>query len=758
MKKSLSSLLRLFVLSVLVGMAVSPVFAGNYGRTSVPEINVVNNSKGVAISWEKQQNIDKYSIYRRQGLSPAVKIADVSATKNVLYIDKNAVSGTKYQYYAVAYYKGRRGAKTQTESILYLNAPKLQRVENICGGISLEWSSVAGAKEYRVYRFNGTKVACISKTDASSECKYTDANVKNYEKYTYFVVAVNGKFKSACKYSSSDKYMTAPKLKSAANANGYISVSWEPVSGAEKYLVYKKTESTKWALMKTVGNNVFSIKDTDVKNGGQYSYTVQAVKGDAVSGKDENGVVKEYVNVPGNIKLANSNDCITVKWDSVSGACAYRVYRKEGNAANWEQIAQTTNAGYNDKDINDGISYRYTVKAIGKKGGVSGHLSGKKLVALKSLTLRIYSMPDRVLLNWSPSAGATGYRIYRKNPGAKSWTFLGAVTGGAMSYYEDTGVKDGKSYIYTIRQVNGSQMGSYNATGFSFKFAKAPLLTAVLSPKGVRLQWTKASQGTGYIIDRYISENNSWSVVATINKITTLTFDHTGAEYGKDNYYRIRVKDADMLTNIETIFAIDPSKPVVALTYDDGPHPTVTHDILDVLEKYDAKATFFVVGSRVNEYKDCIIREAELGCEIGNHTYNHTILTSVGKSTMVNQVEKTNDAVEKLTGIRPVIVRPPGGSANSSVKSAGEYPLVNWSVDTLDWKNRNSTSVTASVKRNVRDGSIILMHDLYGSTASATREIVPYLIDEGYQLVTVTQLMQLKGIYMEPGKIYYSGY
>lgn len=758
MKKRLSFLLRLFVLSLLAVMAVSPAFAGNYGRSSVNEINVVSSTNGVAVSWEKQKSIDKYSIYRRQGISSAVKIADVNASKNTLYVDKNAVSGTKYQYYAVAYYKGRRVGKTPTESVFYLGVPKLQKPKNIYGGISLEWSSVAGAKEYRVYRFNGTKVACISKTDASSERKFTDANVKNNQRYTYFVIAVNGNFKSSCKYCSSDKYMTAPELKSATNAKGYISVSWEPVSGAEKYLVYKKTESTQWTLMKTAGKNTFSVKDADVKNGEQYSYTVQAVKGDAVSGKNEKGVVKEYVNVPENIKLANTNDCITVKWSSVSGACAYRVYRKEGNAASWEQIAETTNAKYNDKNITDGVSYRYTVKAVGKKGGVSGHLSGEKLIALKSLLLKIYSMPDRALINWSPASGATGYRIYRKNSGAKSWTYLGTATDGSASYYEDTGVKDGKAYIYTIRQINGNQMGSYNANGFSFKFSKAPVLTSMLSPKGVRLQWTKASQGTGYIIDRYVTENNSWSVVATINKPTTLTFDHTGAEYGKDNYYRVRVKDADMLTNTETIFAIDPSKPVVALTYDDGPHPTVTHDILDVLEKYDARATFFVVGSRVNEYKDCIIREAELGCEIGNHTYNHTILTSVGKSTMVNQVEKTNDAVEKLTGIRPVIVRAPGGSVNSSVKAALDYPLVNWSVDTLDWKNRNAASVTASVKGNVRDGSIILMHDLYGSTASATKELVPYLIDEGYQLVTVTQLMQLKGIYMEPGKMYFSGY
>lgn len=103
-------------------------------------------------------------------------------------------------------------------------------------------------------------------------------------------------------------------------------------------------------------------------------------------------------------------------------------------------------------------------------------------------------------------------------------------------------------------------------------------------------------------------------------------------------------------------------------------------------------------------------------------------------------------------------MRAPGGSINSTVKSAVKYPLIQWSVDTLDWKSRNAKSVVSVVKSNTKDGSIILMHDLYESTAEATKTIVPRLKSQGYQMVTVTELMQIRGYDLKAGEIYYSGY
>ena len=270
------------------------------------------------------------------------------------------------------------------------------------------------------------------------------------------------------------------------------------------------------------------------------------------------------------------------------------------------------------------------------------------------------------------------------------------------------------------------------------------------------LIWNKAPVGTGYEIDRMTESNKKWTKFATVNGTSTVKYTDSKATYGEMNYYRIRVTGSNLVSYSTSIYGIDPNKPAVALTYDDGPYTPVTNRILDVLEKYDSRATFFVVGSRVNTYADCIKREAALGCEIANHTYNHKILTSANNDVIRSEIQRTNDAVKKLTGKAPTIVRAPGGSVNSRVKSVVGYPLVNWSVDTLDWKN--SGGVVSIVKNNVRDGSIVLMHDLYGSTASATEVLVPWLVSEGYQLVTVTELMELKGIYMEAGEFYTQAY
>ncbi len=756
--KKIPLLLRIIVLSLLVIMAVVPVFALSKNKVNSNSIKVENNRQGVVVVLGKQADADRYKIYRREGSGKFVQIANVKAALNLRYVDKTAVGGRKYQYYALPVLKsGKTGSKTDNRTIIYLGMPKINSVQNGDGGIELDWSPSVGAEEYKVYRMKGIKAECIARKKASDGCTYTDTKVTSGKKYTYKVVASKGKFISDSEYCKSQKYLPAPQMKRTSNEDGCVSVSWSPVSGAEEYILYRKTASSDWRLTRTLGKDSLSYKDSSVESGNSYFYVVEAVKGSSVSGRDENIAKADYINIPKNIRLANSGDAMNVKWNSVDGALRYLVYRKNGDK-DWVQIACTTETSYSDISIEDGVSYTYTVKAESKSGGLSAQLSGETITAMKSLTLKLYAKPDRVALKWSPASSATGYKVYRKLSTAKNWTCIGTIKNGKSSGFEDTKVMSGEKYIYTIRQTKGSVYGSFDAKGTAITFRPAPTLKAVLSPKGVKLMWTKAGQGTGYVIDRYISAEKTWKPITTINKNSTLSYEHSGAAYGKENYYRVRVKGVNMITNTETIYAIDPNKPVVALTYDDGPHPTVTNDILDVLEKYNAKATFFVVGSRVGMYKDCIKREVELGCEIGNHTYNHTILTSAGKDKREKEIESTNDAVEKLTGIRPIIVRPPGGAVNSSVKATVKYPLVNWSVDTLDWKNRNASSVVSIAKRDIKDGSVVLMHDLYGSTANATKIIVPWLIEEGYQLVTVTQLMQLKGIYMEPGKLYYSAY
>lgn len=190
---------------------------------------------------------------------------------------------------------------------------------------------------------------------------------------------------------------------------------------------------------------------------------------------------------------------------------------------------------------------------------------------------------------------------------------------------------------------------------------------------------------------------------------------------------------------------IDPSRPVIALTFDDGPKNGTTERILDVLEKYDARATFFVVGTMVEKAPELVKREYDLGCQIGNHSYSHPILTKLKLEEANEEVSKTSNLVFDITGDYARIARPPYGSLSHEIKEASGVEWFNWSIDTYDWKTRNADSVYKNIMNNVSDGDVILMHDLYGSTVDAVEKVVPELAEKGFQMVTMKELIELKG-------------
>ncbi|HLR21299.1 MAG TPA: polysaccharide deacetylase family protein [Tissierellaceae bacterium] len=199
---------------------------------------------------------------------------------------------------------------------------------------------------------------------------------------------------------------------------------------------------------------------------------------------------------------------------------------------------------------------------------------------------------------------------------------------------------------------------------------------------------------------------------------------------------------------------IDPDIPMIALTFDDGPHTPTTGPILDTLKEYDSVATFFVLGNRIPDNGNMIKRIVEEGSEIGNHSYNHKQLTTISSTEVEEQINQTQDAVMKVSGIEPQLMRPTYGSFDEKLKSQVDMPIVLWSIDTEDWKHKNPDKIVNHVLDNVKDGDIILMHDIYTSTAEAVEGLVPTLIERGYQLVTVSELYEIQGKALEVGNIY----
>ncbi len=201
---------------------------------------------------------------------------------------------------------------------------------------------------------------------------------------------------------------------------------------------------------------------------------------------------------------------------------------------------------------------------------------------------------------------------------------------------------------------------------------------------------------------------------------------------------------------------IDPTKPMIALTYDDGPSVKATPVILETLRQYGGKATFFMVGKQAERNMGIVKQMVEQGCEVANHTYDHKLMTKVPPEELASQLARTNQVVSAASGISPVLMRPCGGArsdAGMNVVGAISMPAVMWSIDTLDWKTRDAQSTVNTVLENVKDGDIILMHDLYEATGEASKILIPELINRGYQLVTVSELASYRGG-MLPGRTY----
>lgn len=200
---------------------------------------------------------------------------------------------------------------------------------------------------------------------------------------------------------------------------------------------------------------------------------------------------------------------------------------------------------------------------------------------------------------------------------------------------------------------------------------------------------------------------------------------------------------------------IDPDKPMTAITYDDGPSAVYTPMLLDLLEKYDTVATFFEVGSNVKAHPQFLTRMESMGCEIANHSWDHSNLKRLSAQGVRDQIQRTDDVIKSYTGNDVRLVRCPGGNSNATVAANVGHPIIYWTIDTRDWESRNASKVIASVQNDSNlDGDIILMHSLYKSTYDASVTLIPWIIDKGYQPVTVSELAFFRGVELVNGETY----
>ncbi len=208
-------------------------------------------------------------------------------------------------------------------------------------------------------------------------------------------------------------------------------------------------------------------------------------------------------------------------------------------------------------------------------------------------------------------------------------------------------------------------------------------------------------------------------------------------------------------TDMPTPTPVGNGKKRVALTFDDGPNGSVTGRLLDILAEHNAKATFFVVGERVSSHKKVLKRAYDEGHQIGSHSYSHQYFTKISDDEILKEIRDSLDAIESVIGVRPTILRLPGGSSNSHIMSILKdegLPSIRWNVDPEDWKYRDSEIVAEHILSHISSGSIILLHDLYKTSVDAIEIVLNELEGSDYEFVTIDELFPD----IQAGKTYYS--
>ena len=326
------------------------------------------------------------------------------------------------------------------------------------------------------------------------------------------------------------------------------------------------------------------------------------------------------------------------------------------------------------------------------------------------------------------------YSVYFRNQG---WSNP-AADNQALSASSESWVTSMKANLINI--PSGAQIGvryKVNLSGTGWLDWKAD---------GVENGGASAEKPLEASYDLYykVYQNGSWTDWA-VNGATAGT---EGAGLRVDGIKAsITAKDAGAPAETASS-TVDPSKPMIALTFDDGPRASVTNRILDSLSQYGGRATFFMVGTNVPHNGDVIRRMVAQGCEVANHTNDHKYISKLSSDGIVSQVSAVNQKVAAVCGVSPVVMRPPGGYVDAhslSVLGSMGMPAIMWSIDTRDWQHRNAQRTINNVLSQVKDGDIILMHDIYDATADAAVVLIPELTARGYQLVTVSELAAARG-------------
>ena len=414
---------------------------------------------GVTVKWSKNSAIDSYRIYRktkntgwkRIGTSDSGSFTDTTASSGINYTYTLRALDAENNF--VSYCNGGK-------SVTYVKAPTINKIENTATGSKISWGKCSGASKYRVYYLKNKSWKALGNTTATS---FTHNKLKSETKYTYTVRCLDSKGNFVSGYDkngTSNIFLNPPKISSLANINGGVEIKWNTLKYADGYRVYRKTKNTGWTRIGNTEDNTF--KDTNVKSGTAYTYTVRCVDEDGnFASYFNNGKSVTFVKTPTINKIENTATGSKISWGKCSGASKYRVYYLKNKS--WKALGNTTATSFTHNKLKSETKYTYTVRCLDSKGNfVSGYDkngTSNTFIAPPAIS-KVSKAANGNLVKWNSVPKAAGYRLYRKTVNT-SWSRLADVCEGTS--YTDTSAKKGNVYSYTLRCLdkNGNLISSY---------------------------------------------------------------------------------------------------------------------------------------------------------------------------------------------------------------------------------------------------------------------------------------------------------
>ncbi len=538
-------------LSTELSVVSNPV----YFLASPEVIGVFNGSDGMEFKFKSVEGAEKYNIYRKEvngQFGEPVGTIDQSTLKEYVYVDNTAVSGIQYVFGVQSVYGDITSAITESNLACCLDEPKFE-LEPVYNGVKLTWNEVRGAEEYAIYYGTTRKAEEMTLIATVTDTSFVHEGPTSGRNNYYAVEAVCGDTIST-KTQDFIYYIAVPEKVEFKNYKTCVQLKWEDVLGADEYIVYRKVYGeSKWTEIdvdleyeevedgeKTI---VYVVaKDSGVSAGKKYVYTIVSGDGEDYSARYEKGWTTRFLKNPTIKSVTNYYGGPKITWKKASGASEYYIYRKT-KSSSWKKVGSTKSTSYVDKSAKSDTKYYYAVKSV--DGSSASYHSTSHFNSICK-TINYLAAPvvkaenttsTSIKVSWGKVTGAQKYEVYRKAGSAKKWTKVKTTTSRS---YTDKKVKNGTTYKYMVKAIDGKIVSGYKSSGTAIKRLAAPTPSSVKSAKsGITFKWSKVTGASGYIVYRKTG-SGSYEELATVKGSTKVSYLDKTAKKGKTYTYIVK--------------------------------------------------------------------------------------------------------------------------------------------------------------------------------------------------------------------------